>query len=196
MFKDYKRMFIFDTETSGLNPQPFGEILELGGILLTKEEGEERFASREDIDVLVKNKYPILNSDIHHITAEMCKEDGVTKEKLFELLKGIFGDYSDTLIVAYNSPFDMKFVRAFMEEMSPGYKITNPVLDMLEVARDRTGLYRGNKLCDMLVRYEITDEENSHRALDDCKATLKVMRAFWKEKNDIEKYIRRYNEGI
>ena len=48
----------------------------------------------------------------------------------------------------------------------------------------------------MLVRYEITDEENSHRALDDCKATLKVMRAFWKEKNDIEKYIRRYNEGI
>lgn len=104
MFKDYKRMFIFDTETSGLNLQPFGEILELGGILLTKEEGEERFASREDIDVLVKNKYPILNSDIHHITAEMCQGDGVTKEELFGLLKGIFGDYSDTLIVAYNSP--------------------------------------------------------------------------------------------
>lgn len=191
MFKDYKRMFIFDTETSGLNPQPFGEILELGGILLTKEDGEERFASREDIDVLVKNKYPILNSDIHHITAEMCQGDGVTKEELFGLLKGIFGDYNDTLIVAYNSPFDMKFVKAFMEEMSPGYKITNPVLDMLEVARDRTGLYRGNKLCDMIVRYDVKDVQNSHRALDDCNALLGVMRAMWVEKSDLESYIRR-----
>ena len=36
MFKDYKRMFIFDTETNSLNPEPRGEILELGGILLTK----------------------------------------------------------------------------------------------------------------------------------------------------------------
>ena len=151
-------MFIFDCETSGLNPQPFGEILELGGILLTKE--EERFTSRKDIDVLVKNKYPILNSNIHHITAEMCQGDGVTKEELFELLKGIFGDYDDTLIVAYNSPFDMKFVRVLMEEMSPGYKITNPVLDMLEVARDRTGLYRGNKLCDMIVKYDVKDVQN------------------------------------
>ena len=190
MFKDYKRMFIFDCETSTLSPDN-GEILELGGILLTKEKGEERFASREDIDVLIKNKYPILNSDIHHITAEMCQGNGITKEELFELLKGIFGDYSDTLIVAYNSPFDMKFVRAFMEEMSPGYKITNPVLDMLEVARDRTGLYRGNKLCDMIVKYGVKDVQNSHRALDDVEATLGVMRAMWNEKSDLENYIRR-----
>ena len=84
----------------------------------------------------------------------------------------------------------MKFVRAFMEEMSPGYKITNPVLDMLEVARDRTGLYRGNKLCDMIVRYNVKDVENSHRALDDCNALLGVMRAMWKEKPDLENYIR------
>ena len=77
MFKDYRRLVVFDTETSGLSPDN-GEILELGAVVLTRPEGEE----------------------------------------------------------------------------------------------------------------------NSHRALDDVKATLKVMRAFWKEKNDIEKYIRRYNEGI
>lgn len=85
----------------------------------------------------------------------------------------------------------MKFVRAFMEEMSPGYKITNPVLDMLEVARDRTGLYRGNKLCDMIVKYDVKDVQNSHRALDDCNALLGVMRAMWVEKSDLENYIRR-----
>ena len=37
MFKGYKRMFIFDTETNSLNPQPFGEILELGGYYLLKK---------------------------------------------------------------------------------------------------------------------------------------------------------------
>ena len=191
MFKNYNRMFIFDTETNSLSPEPCGEILELGGILLTKPEGSDRFSERKDISVLIKNKYPILNSHIHHITADMCQKDGITKEELFNILKDIFGEYQDTLIVAYNTPFDMKFIRAFMEEMSPGYKITNPVLDMLEVARDRTGLYRGNKLCDMIVRYGVKDVQNSHRALDDCNALLGVMRAMWVEKSDLESYIRK-----
>lgn len=190
MFKDYKRMFIFDTETNSLNPEPCGEILELGGILLTKPEGSDKFSERQDISVLIKNKYPILNSHIHNITAEMCQTDGITKEELFELLKGIFGDYDDTLIVAYNTPFDMKFIKAFMAQMEDGYQINNPTLDVLEVARARTGLYKGNKLCDMIVRYEVKDVQNSHRALDDVEATLGVMRAMWNEKQDLDKYIK------
>mgnify|MGYP007087121045 CR=1 FL=1 len=58
MFKDYKRMFIFDTETNSLSPEPCGEILELGGILLTKPEGSDKFSERKDISILIKNKYP------------------------------------------------------------------------------------------------------------------------------------------
>ena len=190
MFNDYKRIFIFDTETNALNPEPCGEILELGGILLSKPNGSDKFTERQDISVLVKNKYVILNSHIHHITEEMCQTDGITKEELFEILKGIFGDYKDTLIVAYNTPFDMNFIKSFMTQMQPGYEIKNPTLDMLEVAKKRTGLYRGNKLCDMIVRYGVKGVQNSHRALDDCEALLGVMRAMWKEKNDIEDYIR------
>lgn len=190
MFKDYKRMLIFDTETSALSPDN-GEILEFGGILLTKPDGDNKFSLRTDIDVLIKNDKPILNSHIHHITEDMCQKDGISKDEFFELLDGIFGDYTDTLVVAYNSPFDMKFVRAFINSKAPGSKICNPVLDMLEVAKDRTGLYRGNKLCDMIVRYDVKDVENSHRALDDCNALLGVMRAMWKEKPDIENYIRK-----
>ena len=119
----------------------------------------------------------------------MCQADGITKEELFELLKGIFGDYNDTLIVAYNTPFDMRFIKAFMLQMEPGYKIANPTLDMLEVAKDRTGSLRGNKLCDMIVKYGVKDVQNSHRALDDVEATLGVMRAMWNEKSDLENYI-------
>lgn len=190
MFESYRRIFIFDTETSALSPQQNGEIIELGGILLTKPEGSIKFTEVQEISVLVKNKFPILNSHIHHITDEMCCINGITKEELFELLRGIFGDYKDTLIVAYNAPFDMRFVNAFMCEMQKNYKIKNPILDLLEVAKNRTGLLKGNKLCDMIVRYNVENVTNSHRALDDVKATLGVMRAMWKEKSDLERYVK------
>ena len=196
MFKDYRRLVIFDTETSSLSPDD-GEILELGAVVLTRPEGEERFTEQEDISVLIKNDNPIPwnITQINHIDDKMCEKDGISKKEFYDLLTTMFG-HKDTLIIAYNTPFDMKFIKAFMKKMNNEYVVNNDTLDLLEIAKDRTHTFRGNKLCDMLVRYEITDEENSHRALDDVKATLKVMRAFWKEKNDIEKYIRRYNEGI
>ena len=196
MFKDYRRLVIFDTETSSLSPDD-GEILELGAVVLTRSEGEERFTEQEDISVLIKNDNPIPwnITQINHIDDKMCEKDGISKKEFYDLLTTIFG-HKDTLIIAYNTPFDMKFIKAFMKKMNNEYVVNNDTLDLLEIAKDRTHTFRGNKLCDMLVRYEITDEENSHRALSDVKATLKVMRAFWKEKNDIEKYIRRYNEGI
>ena len=166
-------------------------------MVLTRPEGEERFTEQEDISVLIKNDNPIPwnITQINHIDDKMCEKDGISKKEFYDLLTTIFG-HKDTLIIAYNTPFDMKFINAFMKKMNNEYVVNNDTLDLLEIAKDRTHTFRGNKLCDMLVRYEITDEENSHRALNDVKATLKVMRAFWKEKNDIEKYIRRYNEGI
>ena len=191
MFEKYKRMFVFDTETNSLNPEPNGEILELGGVLLEKTDGSKIFDKRQDISVLIKNQYPILNSHIHHITEDMCKKDGISKNELFSILKDIFGDYDDTLIVAYNTPFDMKFVKSFMTHIDKDYKITNPTLDVLEIAKDRTGLIKGNKLCDMIVKYEVKDVQNSHRALDDVLATLEVMRAMWKEKPNLESYVRK-----
>ena len=116
MFESYKKMFIFDTETSGLNPEPYGEILELGGVLLSKAKNDNKFTERKDISVLIKNEYPILNSNIHNITNEMCQKDGIAKQELFEILKDIFGEYNDILIVAYNAPFDMKFIKSFMQK--------------------------------------------------------------------------------
>ena len=84
----------------------------------------------------------------------------------------------------------MKFIKAFMKEMDSKYEVKNPTLDILEIAKDRTGLRKGNKLCDMIIRYSIENVQNSHRALDDVEATLEVMRAMWREKPDLEKYVK------
>ena len=43
----------------------------------------------------------------------------------------------------------------------------------------------------MIEYYEVKEVENSHRALDDVKATLEVMRAMAREKPDLENYIER-----
>lgn len=188
MFRDYDYLFLFDVETTGLS-KDVNEIIELGGILL-KNNGEGKFESENEIDVFIQNDEPIppFITDLTSITDDMCK-DGLTKQEFFELLEPIFNDHSKTLIIAYNAPFDMGFIKSFVNKMSKGYMVTNDVLDLLEVAKDRTGLRKGNKLCDMLIRYNIVEFENSHRAIDDVKATLAVMRAMYKEKKDLEEYI-------
>lgn len=192
MFKEYDYLFLFDTETTGLKRE-INEIIELGGILMKKNENG-KFEVEKEIDHFIQNKEPIPQfiTNLTSITDDMCKQ-GLTKQEFFDLLKPIFNDNNKTLIIAYNTPFDMGFVNSFMNQMDKDYRITNDTLDLLEVARDRTGTRRGNKLCDMIVRYSIEDEENSHRAIDDVKATLAVMRAMYKEKKDLESYIKKGN---
>ena len=115
--KKYKKIFIFDTETSSLSPEKFGEILEIGGILLTRDSDTGEY-NRKDISTLVKNEFPILNSDIHHITTNMCQKEGITKEELFDILKDIFGDYLYTLtpdtVQGFNQ--DQKYVEDIQKE--------------------------------------------------------------------------------
>ena len=55
MFDKYRRLLIFDTETNSLSPEPDGEILEFGAILLEKNKISKKFDIRKDINVLIKN---------------------------------------------------------------------------------------------------------------------------------------------
>ena len=92
MFKDYRRLVVFDTETSSLSPDD-GEILELGAVVLTRPEGEERFTEQEDISVLIKNDNPIPwnITQINDIDDKMCEKDGISKKEFYDLLTTIFG---------------------------------------------------------------------------------------------------------
>ena len=188
MFKDYKRLFVFDTETSSLSAET-GEIIEFGGLLLEREDNEDKFSKQTEINHLIKVNNPIMNSHIHNITNQMCEKDGIEREELYNILKNIFGDFEDTLLIAYNAPFDIRFITEFMRSFDGDFCLRNHILDVLAIAKDRTMTYRGNKLCDMIVKYGVK-EENTHRALDDVKATLEVLRKMWLEKNDIEDYIK------
>ena len=192
MFDKYNKLIILDVETTGLKRE-INEIIEFGALVLEKQ-NNSKFKTTEEVDFFIQNKEPIPEfiTNLTHITDDMCKE-GYSKEQTVHKFRELFDSDEKTLVIIYNTPFDMGFIQSFMNQYSDGFRNKLDTLDLLEVARDRTGTRRGNKLCDMIVRYSIEDEENSHRAIDDVKATLAVMRAMYKEKKDLESYIKKGN---
>ena len=105
MFKDYRRLVIFDTETSSLSPDD-GEILELGAVVLTRPEGEERFTEQEDISVLIKNDNPIPwnITQINHIDDKMCEKEKITGKDYMDKSRPqtCRGMHSETNAISYS----------------------------------------------------------------------------------------------
>lgn len=192
MFQKYNKLVILDTETTGLD-KDVNEIIEFAALVLNKQK-DGKFKVNEEIDFFIQNEEPIPEfiTNLTHITDEMCW-NGYTKERAVLKFRELFDKDEKTLVIIYNTPFDMGFIQSFMNKYSDGFVNKLDTLDLLEVAKARTGTRKGNKLCDMIVRYSIEDEENTHRAIDDVKATLAVMRAMYKEKKDLESFIKSKN---
>ena len=192
MFQKYNKLVILDTETTGLD-KDVNEIIEFAALVLNKQK-DGKFKVNEEIDFFIQNEEPIPEfiTNLTHITDEMCW-NGYTKERTVSKFRELFDKDEKTLVIIYNTPFDMGFIQSFMNKYSDGFVNKLDTLDLLEVAKARTGTRKGNKLCDMIVRYSIDGEENSHRAIDDVKATLAVMRAMYKEKKDLESFIKSKN---
>lgn len=192
MFQKYNKLVILDTETTGLD-KDVNEIIEFAALVLNKQK-DGKFKVNEEIDFFIQNEEPIPEfiTNLTHITDEMCC-NGYTKERTVLKFRELFDKDEKTLVIIYNTPFDMGFIQSFMNKYSDGFVNKLDTLDLLEVAKARTGTRKGNKLCDMIVRYSIEGEENSHRAIDDVKATLAVMRAMYKEKKDLESFIKSKN---
>ncbi len=192
MFQKYNKLIILDVETTGLD-KDVNEIIEFAALVLNKQRNG-KFKVTKEIDFFIQNEEPIPEfiTNLTHITDEMCW-NGYTKERTVLEFRELFDKDEKTLVIIYNTPFDMGFVQSFMNKYSDGFVNRLDTLDLLEVAKARTGTRKGNKLCDMIVRYSIEDEENNHRAINDVKATLAVMRAMYKEKKDLESYIKSKN---
>ena len=192
MFQKYNKLVILDTETTGLD-KDVNEIIEFAALVLNKQK-DGKFKVNEEIDFFIQNEKPIPEfiTNLTHITDEMCWND-YTKERTVLKFRELFDKDEKTLVIIYNTPFDMGFIQSFMNKYSDGFVNKLDTLDLLEVAKARTGTRKGNKLCDMIVRYSIENEENTHRAIDDVKATLAVMRAMYKEKKDLESFIKSKN---
>ena len=95
----------------------------------------------------------------------------------------------NTLLLAYNAHFDLSFLYyLLLRHGDPMILKGKDKLDLLTVYKDRRPY--PHKLCNAIEAYGLSGKVvNSHRAVDDCVATVAVMEEMEKEKADLECYV-------
>ncbi len=168
---NYEYVFVFDFETSGLDFIS-DRVIELGGILYKKENFE--FKKVLEIDDLIKIDFllPDKIKEITHITDDMLNEKGILEEELFYKLDNILS--LNPLLVAYNLQFDINFIiQMFRRYQNRNYQLSLDVLDVMAIYKD---FYSYPHRLESAVNTLNVDILNTHRALDDVKATVEVLK--------------------
>lgn len=114
---------VFDMETTGLNPSGGDEILSIGAIRIVNC----RLLREEHFEQLVDplRSIPWESVQIHGIHPEMV----IGQPTIDKVLPRFVQFAEDTLLVAHNAAFDMRFLQ--MKEEPTGVRFVNPVLDTL-----------------------------------------------------------------
>ncbi len=179
---------VLDTETSGLSFE-HDEIIEFSAVRLEWIGGEWKAVAETDefIRRTDDRKLPPKIVELTGITDEMLLEEGVSKQAICELLAQILKP--NTLIAAYNAQFDLLFLYHLLRKHGDARILQNqPKLDLLTVYKDRRPF--PHKLCNAIEQYDLQDKVcNSHRAIDDVRATVEVMKAMDAECADLDRYI-------
>ena len=188
LFNKYDRLVIFDTETTGLLFNR-DEIIEFAAAVVENRNGVPTVV--EEYDELIALSpggfVPPKIEQLTGISTQDLRERGLPKARVAQdiarMIKG------NTLLLAYNAHFDLSFLYYFLlRHGDPMILKGKDKLDLLTVYKDRRPY--PHKLCNAIEAYGLSGKVvNSHRAVDDCVATVAVMEEMEKEKADLERYV-------
>jgi DNA polymerase-3 subunit epsilon len=156
---------VFDTETTGLEPSAGDQIIQigaarvLGGRLLRHESFEQLVDPQRSI--------PTAGIPIHGITPEMVRG----QPTLQTVLPAFHAYARDTVLVAHNAAFDMRFLQ--LAEPRSGVQFDHPVLDTLLLSALVHPNQESHKLEAIAARLGVS-VVGRHTALGDALVTAEV----------------------
>ena len=188
LFAKYDRLFLFDTETTGLDYSR-DEIIEFAAVTLERKNGQ--VVVTEEYDELITlspgNTVPPEIEALTGITNEDIAQRGIPKAQVCRDIARMIG--GNTLLLAYNAHFDLSFLfYLLMRNGDPMILKGKDKLDLLTTYKDRHSY--PHKLCNAIEVYGLSGKVvNSHRAVDDVLATAAVALEMEAERDDLEQYI-------
>jgi len=188
LFEKYDKLFLFDTETTGLIYNR-DEIIEFAAVVVEKQNGE--IVVTEEYDQLITLSpggfVPAQIEALTGISNQDIRERGIPKTRVCcDIARMMAGN---TLLLAYNAHFDLSFLfYMLLRNGDPQILKGKDKLDLLTVYKDRRSY--PHKLCHAIDAYGLSGKVvNSHRAVDDVLATVEVMKAMEAERDDLCRYI-------
>lgn len=201
LFTKYKRLVFFDTETTGLMPDGNDQIIELAAIAVDADGTE--YEMDDFVRLHTMDEIPPKIVELTGIMPITLSMEGVDEHEAVRHFWNIaerderdFFKDTETLLIAHNAHFDLMFLAHAQLRCKKNHGMTMEwesfckadYLDTLTIFRDRRRY--PHKLENAIAEYGLSGKvENSHRAVDDCKALYEVAKKMEEEKADLDKYI-------
>lgn len=155
---------VFDLETTGAKAPPC-RITEIGAYRVRNGKVTEEFQTLLNPETPI----PTFITNLTGITDEMV----AGAPKFADIAHDFLGFIGDSILVAHNSGFDMRFLNSEISRVFGGYRMANPCLCTVLLSRKLLPDIVNHKLKTVAEHYSI-DLVNHHRASADAYATAHI----------------------
>ncbi|HYJ91850.1 MAG TPA: exonuclease domain-containing protein [Pyrinomonadaceae bacterium] len=155
---------VFDLETTGAKAPPC-RVTEIGAFRVRRGEVTERFHTLVNPEIPI----PPFITALTGIDDEMVKDAPVFSDIVGNFLSFV----GDSILVAHNAGFDMRFLNHEIGLVYGEYRVANPCLCTVHLSRKLLPNITNHKLKTVADHYSIS-LINHHRASDDARATAEI----------------------
>lgn len=155
---------VFDLETTGAKTPPC-RVTEIGAYRVRRGEIVEEFHSLVNPETPI----PFFISLLTGITDEMVRDEPKFADVADPFLKFI----GDSVLVAHNASFDMRFLNHEVGRLYEDYRVGNPSLCTVQLARKLLPDIVNHKLKTLAEHFSVA-LVNHHRANEDAYATARI----------------------
>jgi DNA polymerase III epsilon subunit family exonuclease len=155
---------VFDLETTGAKCPPC-RITEIGAFRVRNGKIVDKFHTLVNPEMLI----PTFIIELTGISDRMVRN----APKFGEVAADFLNFIGDSVLVAHNAPFDMRFLNHEISRIYDGYKVANPHLCTVQLSRKLVPQIENHKLNTVAQHFRVS-LENHHRASHDAHATAHI----------------------